>query len=153
MGYVEHTVAWTAIRGEQHSGDIQRLALDPHLEGRRCQDVVEQHGQLKAVFLGEEGIDIEVVDPRTLVPLDKETLVASARKTGKVLIVHEAVQTGGFGGEIYAVIGESEAFYYLDAPIKRLCGLDVPIPYCLELEREVVPTADSITQAVYQLMR
>ena len=103
--------------------------------------------------LAQEGIDIEVIDPRTLVPLDKETLVASARKTGKVLIVHEAVQTGGFGGEIYAVIGESEAFYYLDAPIKRLCGLDVPIPYCLELEREVVPTADSITQAVYQLMR
>ena len=103
--------------------------------------------------LAQEGIDIEVVDPRTLIPLDKETLVASARKTGKVLIVHEAVQTGGFGGEIYATIGDSEAFFYLDAPIKRLGGLDVPIPYCLELEREVVPTVDSITQAVYQLMR
>jgi pyruvate dehydrogenase E1 component beta subunit len=103
--------------------------------------------------LAQEGIDIEVIDPRTLIPLDKETLVVSARKTGKVLIVHEAVQTGGFGGEIYATIGESEAFFYLDAPIKRLGGLDVPIPYSLELEREVVPTVDSITQAVYQLMR
>jgi pyruvate dehydrogenase E1 component beta subunit len=102
--------------------------------------------------LAPDGIDIEVVDPRTLIPLDKETLVASARKTGKVLIVHEAVQTGGFGGEIYATIGESEAFFYLDAPIKRLGGLDVPIPYSLELEKEVVPTVDSITQAVYQLM-
>jgi pyruvate dehydrogenase E1 component beta subunit len=102
--------------------------------------------------LAQEGIDIEVIDPRTLIPLDKETLVASARKTGKVLIVHEAVQTGGFGGEIYATIGESEAFFYLDAPIKRLGGLDVPIPYSLELEKEVVPTVDSITQAVYQLM-
>ena len=102
--------------------------------------------------LAQEGIDIEVIDPRTLIPLDKETLVVSARKTGKVLIVHEAVQTGGFGGEIYATIGESEAFFYLDAPIKRLGGLDVPIPYSLELEREVVPTVDSITQAVYQLM-
>ncbi len=103
--------------------------------------------------LAEEGIDIEIVDPRTLLPLDKESLIASVKKTGKALIVHEAVQTGGVGGEISAVIADSEAFFYLDAPIKRVGGLDVPIPYCLELEREVVPTAASITRAVYQLMQ
>jgi pyruvate dehydrogenase E1 component beta subunit len=103
--------------------------------------------------LAEKGIDIEIIDPRTLLPLDKESLIASVKKTGKTLIVHEAVQTGGIGGEISAVISDSEAFFYLDAPIKRVGALDVPIPYCLELEREVVPTAAGITRAVYQLMQ
>ena len=103
--------------------------------------------------LGQEGIDIEVVDPRTLLPLDTGTLIQSAKKTGKVLIVHEAVQTGGFGGEIAAVLADSEAFFYLDAPIKRLGGLDVPIPYCPELEKNVVPTEEKIREAVYTLMK
>ena len=80
-------------------------------------------------------------------------MISSAKKTGRVLIVHEAVQTGGIGGEIAAVIGDSEAFFYLDAPIKRLGGLDVPVPYCLELEREVVPTAAKIADAVTTLMQ
>lgn len=103
--------------------------------------------------LAKEGIDIEVVDPRTLLPLDKDTLIQSAKKTGKVLIVHEAVQTGGFGGEIAAVLADSEAFFYLDAPIKRLGGLDVPIPYCPELEKNVVPTEEKIREAVYTLVK
>lgn len=102
--------------------------------------------------LAAEGIDIEVVDPRTLVPLDKQALIDSAKKTGRVLIVHEACQTGGYGGEIASVIADSEAFFYLDAPIKRLCGLDVPIPYCPELERNVVPTVETVTQAVRELL-
>ena len=103
--------------------------------------------------LAKEGIEVEVVDPRTLLPLDTETLAASVKKTGRVLIVHEAVKTGGFGGEIAAAIADSEAFYYLDAPIKRLCGLDVPIPYCPELEKNVVPTEEKITEAVKTLLR
>jgi pyruvate dehydrogenase E1 component beta subunit len=103
--------------------------------------------------LAEKGIDIEIIDPRTLMPLDKESLITSVKKTGKAMIVHEAVQTGGVGGEISAVISDSDAFFYLDAPIKRVGGLDVPIPYCIELEREAVPTAASITRAVYQLMQ
>jgi pyruvate dehydrogenase E1 component beta subunit len=103
--------------------------------------------------LAKEGIEVEVVDPRTLLPLDTETLVASVKKTGRVLIVHEAVKTGGFGGEIAAAIADSEAFYYLDAPIKRLCGLDVPIPYCPELEKNVVPTEEKIKEAVKTLVK
>lgn len=110
-----------------------------------CLDVAEA--------LSNEGIEIEVVDPRTLLPLDKETIIQSARKTGRVLIVHEAVQTGGFGGEIAAVIADSEAFFYLDAPIKRLGGLDVPIPYCPELEKNAVPTEETIKDAIYELMK
>lgn len=106
-----------------------------------------------AEALAKDGIEIEVADPRTLLPLDKETLIRSVEKTGRVLIVHEAVQTGGFGGEIAAVLADSEAFYYLDAPIKRLGGLDVPIPYCPELEKNVVPTEESITEAVYGLLK
>jgi pyruvate dehydrogenase E1 component beta subunit len=101
----------------------------------------------------KEGISIEVVDPRTLVPLDKETIIASVKKTGRVLVVHEACKTGGFGAEIATTITESEAFFYLDAPIRRECGLDVPIPYCPELEKNVVPTLDKVTQAVRELLR
>lgn len=106
-----------------------------------------------AEHFAKEGISIEVVDPRTLVPLDKEALIKSAKKTGRVLIVHEACQTGGYGGEIAAVIADSEAFYYLDAPIKRLGGMDVPIPYCPELEKNVVPTLQTVTQAIRELLR
>ncbi len=101
----------------------------------------------------EEGISVEVVDPRTLVPLDKETIIASAKKTGRVLIVHEACQTGGFGGELAAVIAGSDAFFYLDAPVMRYGGLDVPIPYCPELEKNVVPTLDKTKKKILELVR
>ena len=101
----------------------------------------------------EEGISVEIVDPRTLVPLDKETIIESAKKTGRVLIVHEACQTGGFGGELAAVIADSDAFFYLDAPIMRYGGMDVPIPYCPELERNVVPVLENTKKKIIQLVR
>ncbi|MFP3041928.1 alpha-ketoacid dehydrogenase subunit beta [Treponema primitia] len=110
----------------------------------RCLKIAEE--------LAAKGTDVEVVDVRSLVPLDKETLISSAKKTGKVLIVHEACQTGGFGGEIAAVIADSEAFFYLDAPIRRLGGLDVPIPYNPKLEAQVVPTEEKITAAIESLL-
>ncbi|MEJ2412611.1 MAG: alpha-ketoacid dehydrogenase subunit beta [Anaerolineales bacterium] len=94
--------------------------------------------------LAQEGIDVEVVDPRTLRPLDTESIVNSVKKTGKVLIVHEAVKTGGFGGELAAVIAESEAFGYLEAPILRLAGREVPIPYNRNLESAAVPQVEDI---------
>ncbi len=102
--------------------------------------------------LAKEGIDIEVVDIRSLVPLDKEALIKSAKKTGKVLVVHEACQTGGFGGELVSVVVDSDAFFYLDAPVRRLGGLDVPIPYNPNLEAQVVPTEEKITAAVKDLL-
>ncbi|MDR1308271.1 MAG: alpha-ketoacid dehydrogenase subunit beta [Treponema sp.] len=98
------------------------------------------------------GIDTEVVDVRTLVPLDKDTLIASVKKTGKCLVVYEAPQTGGYGGEIAAVIADSDAFFYLDAPVRRLGGLDVPIPYNPHLEAQVVPTEEKITAAINSLL-
>ena len=98
------------------------------------------------------GIDVEVVDVRTLVPMDKETLVDSVKKTGKCLIVYEACQTGGYGAEIASVIADSDAFFYLDAPIRRLGGLDVPIPYNPHLEAQVVPTEEKIIAAIESLL-
>ncbi len=103
--------------------------------------------------LAAEGIDAEVVDPRTLKPLDAAPLIASVCKTGRVLIVHEACKTGGFGGEIAAVLAESAAFDYLDAPIRRLAGLDIPVPYNRDLERRMVPQIDDIVAAARRLVK
>lgn len=106
-----------------------------------------------ADLLAQEGIEAEVVDPRTLKPLDPGPIVQSVVKTGRVLIVHEACKTGGFGGELAAIIAESEAFDYLDAPIRRLAGLDIPVPYNRELERRMVPQVEDIVAAARSLVR
>jgi pyruvate/2-oxoglutarate/acetoin dehydrogenase E1 component len=102
--------------------------------------------------MNSEGVEIEVLDLRTLLPLDKHAVIGSVKKTGRALIVYEAVQTGGFGGEIAAVIADSDAFFFLDAPVKRLGGLDVPVPYCPELERIIVPTVETVTQSIRQML-
>ena len=104
-----------------------------------------------AELLAKEGIEIEVVDLRSLKPLDKATIVESVSKTERVLIVHEAPLTGGFGGELAAVVAESEAFDHLDAPIVRLGGKDTPIPYNRILERASVPQTEEIIAAARKL--
>ncbi len=101
--------------------------------------------------LATEGINIEVVDLRTLKPLDEETIIRSVCKTGRVLIAHEAPKTGGFGGELAALIAGSEAFDYLDAPVRRLAGRDIPIPYNRTLERAAVPQVEDIVAAARSL--
>ena len=98
--------------------------------------------------LAEEGISVEVVDPRTLVPLDKDIIINSVKKTGKVVLVNDAHKTSGFIGEISAIISESEAFDYLDAPIRRCAGEDVPMPYAQNLENAMIPTVESIKDAI-----
>src|SRR6266702_1978364 len=103
--------------------------------------------------LAQEGIEAEGIDPRTLRPLDEETLVNSAYKTGHVLIVHEAVLSGGFGGEIAARIAASRAFYYLDAPIVRLGGAESPIPFNPILEKRATPQEEDIYQAAHRLLQ
>jgi pyruvate/2-oxoglutarate/acetoin dehydrogenase E1 component len=104
-----------------------------------------------AEALAKEGIQLEVIDPRVLKPLDTETIFRSVSKTGRALIVHEAPQTGGFGGELAAVIAGGEAFDRLDAPIGRLAGKDVPIPYNRTLERAAVPQVEDIIEAARKL--
>lgn len=103
--------------------------------------------------LAKEGIELEVIDPRTLKPLDDGPIIESVKKTGRALVVHEAVEIGGFGGEIAARIASSEAFDYLEAPIKRLAGLDIPIPYNRELEYHTVPQVETIVREVRKLAK
>lgn len=103
--------------------------------------------------LAGEGIELEVVDPRTLKPYDAETIARSVIKTGKALVVHEAPMSGGFGGEVVAQLVAGPAFDYLDAPVRRLAGLDVPIPYNRELERRAVPQVEDIVREARALVR
>ncbi|MBP1558539.1 MAG: alpha-ketoacid dehydrogenase subunit beta [Oscillospiraceae bacterium] len=110
---------------------------------KMCQDAAET--------LKDEGIDCEIVDIRTLSPLDINTIIASVKKTKHCLIVHEAVKFGGFGAEIASEINESEAFFYLDAPVSRLGMEHCPVPFNPTLEREVMPTVPKIIAAVKNL--
>lgn len=101
--------------------------------------------------LSKEGIDAEVIDLRTLLPLDRETILRSARKTGKVLIVHEDNLTGGVGGELAAIIGE-DAFWYLDAPVRRLASPDIPaMPYAPSLEKYALLNQEKVYAAMKEL--
>ena len=102
--------------------------------------------------LEKQGISVEVVDPMTLAPLDMDTILTSVKKTHKVVIVHEACKTGGFGAEIAAKIMES-AFDYLDAPVARVCGADVPMPKAPNLEKLAIPSKEGIIRAVKELMQ
>ena len=105
-----------------------------------------------ATQLAREGIDVEVVDPRTLRPLDEETILESVRKTNRLVIVHEAWQKGGFGAEVSALVVE-KAFDYLDAPIQRVGARDVPMPYNDGLELEVIPSIERIANTIREVMR
>lgn len=105
-----------------------------------------------AAAVADEGLSVEVIDPRTLRPLDTQALVDSVKKTGRAVIVYEAVKTLGIGAEIAARIVESDAFYQLKAPIVRLGGAEVPIPYNRGLERAAVPQVEDIVAAVRQVM-
>jgi len=104
-----------------------------------------------AKILEAEGIDVEVIDVRTLAPLDIKTIVDSVKKTNRAVVAHEACKTGGFGGEIGMQIIEN-AFDYLDGPVKRVAAIDVPIPKSPVLEQYVIPTKDSIIKAVKEAL-
>jgi 2-oxoisovalerate dehydrogenase E1 component len=100
----------------------------------------------------EHGVSIEVIDLRTLSPLDKETILTSVRKTGKLLIAHEDTLTGGFGGEIAAIVA-SEAFERLDAPVMRVAAKDTPVPYAPGLENAMLPQEADLLAALNKLIR
>ena len=100
-----------------------------------------------ATRLARDGIDVEVIDPRTLRPLDADTIVASVEKTGRLVVAHEAPKCGGMGAEVAATIMEL-AFDYLDAPVERVGAQDLPIPYNGNLERTVIPGPEDIAQAI-----
>lgn len=104
-----------------------------------------------AAALETAGIDAEVLDLRTLVPLDKDAILKSVRKTRRLLVVHEAIKRGGYGGEIAAIVAE-EAFDDLDAPPRRLAGVETPIPYAAHLERGVIPQVEDIVRIAKELV-
>lgn len=103
--------------------------------------------------LSQEGIELEIIDPRTLNPLDDDLIIDSVIKTGRLLVIHEAPETGGFGGEVAARVAASRAFDYLEAPIRRLAGLDIPIPYNRKLEYHTVPQVETIAAEARKLVQ
>ena len=98
-----------------------------------------------AKMLSEVGISAEVIDPRTTVPLDKETIISSARKTSRAIVVDEGYERYGVTGEIASTIADG-AFYYLDTPVKRMGAMDVPVPFSPALEDLTVPTSETVTE-------
>jgi len=155
--FVEHKLLYRT-KGEVPEGEfvVPLGSADVKRHGRDATVVATQIMVPRALAAAErlaaEGIQIEVVDPRTLAPLDVPTIAESVSRTGKLMVVHEAVKNGGIGAEIVAAIAESEAFEYLEAPIKRLAGQPVPIPYNKDLERCAVPQEDDIVLAARTLV-
>lgn len=131
------------------AADVKRAGTDCSIitYGRMVQMSLEA-----ADRLANDGTSVEVVDLRTLMPLDLDTVVESVKKTHRALIVHEAPQFGGFGGEIAGQIADSDAFYSLDAPIRRLGAANCPIPYNPNLEKETFPTVEKIVAQVKSLL-
>ena len=155
--FFEHKRCYRLIKGEVPEGDytIPIGKADVKREGTDVTVIsygLTLHFALKAAEeLEKEGISVHVLDLRTLRPLDKEAILEAAAKTGKVLIVHEDNKTGGVGGEISAIITE-EAFFELDAPVRRLCGPDVPaMPYSPPLEKEYMLSPEKVAAAIREL--
>lgn len=154
--FLEHKMLYNT-KGPVPAGDhtVPLGVAERKREGRHVTVVGIHTTVLKALQaadqLAAEGIEIEVVDPRTLVPLDLETIVASVRKTGRLIVTHEAYERCGVGAEIVTqVVGA--AFEALDAPPVRLCGANVPVPYSGALEMAALPQVDDITAAARRLM-
>jgi len=154
--FFEHKLLYFQ-RGEvpeqEESLEFGRAAV--RREGRHA-TVVAAQAMLSKVLevarrLASEGIDLEVIDPRTLVPFDIETVVESVRKTNRLLICHEATERGGWAAEIAMQVGEL-AFDHLDAPVARVCGANVPVPYSTPLEAAVVPGEAAIEQGLRALL-
>lgn len=156
--FVEHKLLYR-VRGHVPE-EMYRIPLSQSHVVRQGTDLtvvatslMVQRALAAAAELAQEGIEIEIIDPRTLSPLDDRPIIESVIKTGKALVVHEAVGTGGYGGEIVARIAASEAFDYLEAPIRRLAGLDIPIPYNRTLEYHTVPQVENIVEEARRLVR
>jgi 2-oxoisovalerate dehydrogenase E1 component len=128
--------------------DIKRIGTDVTIVATQ---IMVSRALSAAAILEREGISVEVIDPRTIKPLDEETIINSVRKTNRLVIAHEAVQTGGFGAEVAALVAD-KAFDWLDAPIVRIASLDVPMPFNDNLENQVIPSQARIVSEVRELV-
>ena len=155
--FIEHKLLYTEegeIPEEEYT--IPLGVADVKREGEDITILATSRMVLNALIaadtLAEEGISAEVIDPRTLMPLDKDSILDSVRKTNRLLIAHEAVGRAGFGAEIAALVVR-EAFDYLDAPIERVAAMPVPVPFAPVMENFVIPNADQIADAARKLVR
>ncbi|MDE2058965.1 MAG: alpha-ketoacid dehydrogenase subunit beta [candidate division NC10 bacterium] len=154
--YFEHKYLYRHIKGEVPEGDT--IVPIGQAEVKRAGTTISvitygamlQQSLAAAERLIPEGIDLEVLDLRTLQPMDMATIAASVKKTGRAIVVHEASKTGGIGGEIAARIGE-ELFQYLDAPIVRVAAPHTPVPFSPVLEEAYLPNADTIAGKAREL--
>jgi len=154
--FIEHKLLYKKVKGEVPE-DIYTIPLgkaDIKKEGKDLTVVATSfmvHKVLKvADDLLSSGIDIEIIDPRTIKPLDMETILSSVKKTGRVVLVEEACYTGGFTSFLASEI-QAKAFDWLDAPITRITGLDCPIPYSLALENIVIPSEERIEKEIMEV--
>jgi pyruvate/2-oxoglutarate/acetoin dehydrogenase E1 component len=156
--FIEHKLLYRT-KGEVPDGEYT-IPLGVAEIKREGQDATVVAGNIMVVRalaaaekLSQEGIEVEIIDPRTLRPLDVDTIINSVRKTGRLIVIHEACQTGGWAGEVISAVASSEAFDYLEAPIQRLAGEDVPIPYNRILERKAVPQEEDIVREIQALVQ
>jgi pyruvate dehydrogenase E1 component beta subunit len=151
--FVEHKLLYKA-KGEVPEGDytIPLGVAEIKRSGRDITVVANNIMVMKTLHVADRlaqiGIEVEVIDPRTLLPLDTRTIIDSVRRTGRLLVVHEACQTGGWAGEVIAAVVGSPAFDYIDTPVRRLGGKDIPIPYNRGLEKIAIPQEDDIEQEI-----
>lgn len=156
--FLEHKFLYRRIKEEVPEGDYETPIGEARI-ARAGEDVsiltygAMVHSSLEAAeMVAAEGVSVEVVDLRTLLPMDRPRILETVKKTGRALIVHEATRTGGPGGEIAALIAE-HAFLHLDAPIVRVAPPDTPVPYSPPLEEFFLPNASKIAEAVRALAR
>jgi 2-oxoisovalerate dehydrogenase E1 component beta subunit len=154
--FFEHKGLYRKIKGEVPEGEyvvplgkarVVRTGADVSVI---CYGSAVHMALHAAEAVASEGIDVEVVDIRTLVPFDEETVLESVCKTGRAIVAHEAVLTAGFGGEIAARIAD-KAFRYLDAPVKRVAAFDAPTPFAPTLEQAVLPNSGIIADTIRQI--
>ncbi|MBI3780671.1 MAG: alpha-ketoacid dehydrogenase subunit beta [candidate division NC10 bacterium] len=154
--YFEHKYLYRHMKGEVPEGDNVVPIGKAEVKRKGSTMSVIAYGAMveqslaAAEKLVPEGIDLEVVDLRTLQPLDMETILTSVKKTGRALVVHEAPKTGGIGGEIAARLAE-EAFRFLDAPVVRVAAPHIPVPFSPALEEMYLPNADKIALKAREL--
>jgi pyruvate/2-oxoglutarate/acetoin dehydrogenase E1 component len=155
--FFEHKYLYRRIKDEVPEDDyvvpigkaiVRREGTDASIVtfGAMVHTALEAASRLEA-----DGVQVEILDLRSLAPLDREAILATVAKTSRALLLYEATRTGGIGGELAAIIAE-EAFEYLDAPIMRLASADTPVPYAPQLEAAFLPDADKVVAAVKRLV-
>ena len=156
--FFEHKFLYRRIKEEIPEGDYT-VPIGKAVVRREGRDLTivsyaaMAHASLEAAAqLAREGLEAEVIDLRTLLPLDRETILASVHKTNKLLVVHEDTRTGGIAGEIAALVCEN-AFDQLDAPVARVTALDTPVPYSPPLEEYFLPNAEKVAAAARELAK